>query len=145
MFHWRACSVKFGKIHKKAPTLESRLFNEVADLQRLTLSKNRLRHKCILVNLAKFLITLWTVASHFSVTVPPRPFVFSTIRKFSAYLVRAKLYPFERRVGSYKCRCIRCQFVAVKQKLTYLYVTATKGLLKSVTALTVKRSVWFIY
>ena len=30
---------------------------------------------------------------------------FRSARKFSSYLVRAKLYPLERRVGSYKCRC----------------------------------------
>ena len=30
-------------------------------------------------------------------------------RKLSSYLVRAKLYPLERRVDSYKCRCNCCQ------------------------------------
>ena len=34
---------------------------------------------------------------------------FRSARKLSSYLVRAKLYPLERRVGSYKCRCNRCQ------------------------------------
>ena len=34
---------------------------------------------------------------------------FRSTRKLSSYLVRAKLYPLERRVGSYKCRCNRCQ------------------------------------
>ena len=34
---------------------------------------------------------------------------FRRARKLSSYLVRAKLYPLERRVGSYKCRCDRCQ------------------------------------
>ena len=29
-------------------------------------------------------------------------------RKLSSYLVRAKLYLLERRVGSHKCRCNRC-------------------------------------
>ena len=34
---------------------------------------------------------------------------FRSARKLSSYLVRAKLCPLERRVGSYKCRCNRCQ------------------------------------
>ena len=34
---------------------------------------------------------------------------FRSARKLSSYLVRARLYPLERRVGSYKCRCNRCQ------------------------------------
>ena len=34
---------------------------------------------------------------------------FRNARKLSSYLVRAKLCPLERRVGSYKCRCNRCQ------------------------------------
>ena len=34
---------------------------------------------------------------------------FRSARKLSSYLVRAKLYPLERRVGSYKCRCNCCQ------------------------------------
>ena len=34
---------------------------------------------------------------------------FRSARKLSSYLVRAKLYPLERRVGSCKCRCSRCQ------------------------------------
>ena len=33
---------------------------------------------------------------------------FRSARKLSNYLVPAKLYPLERRVGSYKCRCNRC-------------------------------------
>ena len=34
---------------------------------------------------------------------------FRSARKLSSYLVRFKLYPSEKRVGSYKCRCNRCQ------------------------------------
>ena len=34
---------------------------------------------------------------------------FLSARKLGSYLVRAKLCPLERRVGSYKCRCNRCQ------------------------------------
>ena len=35
---------------------------------------------------------------------------FRSARKLSSYLVWAKLYPLERRMKSYKCRCNRCQF-----------------------------------
>ena len=39
-----------------------------------------------------------------------RPMVsFRSARKLSSYLVRAKLYPVERKVGSCKCNCKRCQ------------------------------------
>ena len=39
-----------------------------------------------------------------------RPMVSScSARKLSSYLVRAKLYPLERTVGSYKCKGKRCQ------------------------------------
>ena len=34
---------------------------------------------------------------------------FRSTHKLSSYLVRAKLYPLERRMGSCKCRCNRCQ------------------------------------
>ena len=34
---------------------------------------------------------------------------FHSARKLSSYLVRAKLYPLERTVGSYKCKGKRCQ------------------------------------
>ena len=40
----------------------------------------------------------------------PRPMVlFCSARKLNSYLVRAKLYPLERTVGSYKCKGKRCQ------------------------------------
>ena len=35
---------------------------------------------------------------------------FRRARKLSSYLVRAKLYPLERAVGSYKCKAKRCQY-----------------------------------
>ena len=34
---------------------------------------------------------------------------FRSARKISSYLVRGKLYPLERRVGSFKCEGRRCQ------------------------------------
>ena len=34
---------------------------------------------------------------------------FRSARKISSYLVRAKLYPLERSVGSFKCKGRRCQ------------------------------------
>ena len=34
---------------------------------------------------------------------------FCSARKLNSYLVRAKLYPLERTVGSYKCKCKQCQ------------------------------------
>ena len=40
----------------------------------------------------------------------PGPMIsFRSARKLSSYLVRAKLYPIERTVGSFKCNGKRCQ------------------------------------
>ena len=40
----------------------------------------------------------------------PKPMLsFGSTRKLSGYLVRAKLYPLERKVGSFKCKGKRCQ------------------------------------
>ena len=40
----------------------------------------------------------------------PKPMIsFRSTRKLSSYLVRAKLYPTERTVGSYKCAGIHCE------------------------------------
>ena len=40
----------------------------------------------------------------------PKPMVsFRSARKLSSYLLRAKLYPLERKVGSFKCKGKRCQ------------------------------------
>ena len=40
----------------------------------------------------------------------PKPMVsFRSDRKTSSYLVRAKLYPLEKKVGSFNCKCKRCQ------------------------------------
>ena len=50
-------SYKFCKIQKKTPVLEGLVFGKIADLHCLTLSKKRYRHRCFLVNFAKFLIT----------------------------------------------------------------------------------------
>ena len=57
MFCKKGVLTNFAKFTRKR--LRSRLaFNEVEDLQSLTLSKKRFRHRCFLVNSAKFLITL---------------------------------------------------------------------------------------
>ena len=34
---------------------------------------------------------------------------FRSARKLNSYLIRSKLYPLERTVGSYKCKGKRCQ------------------------------------
>ena len=56
----------------------------------------------------------------------PGPMVpFQGARKLGSYLVRAKLYPLERSVGSFKCNGQRCQ--------VYLNVTETKAFSSTVT------------
>ena len=43
-------------------------------------------------------------------TFTPQPTVpYRSARKLSSYLVRVKLYPIERKEGSCKCNCKRCE------------------------------------
>ena len=42
------------------------------------------------------------------VFTPPPMVSYRSARKLSSYLVRAKLYPLERKRGSYKCDNLRC-------------------------------------
>ena len=56
----------------------------------------------------------------------PKPMVsFRSSRKISSYLVRTKLYPVERTVGSFKCGSKRCE---VRK-----YITETDTFTTSVT------------
>ena len=56
----------------------------------------------------------------------PKPMVsFRSARKLSSYLVRAKLYPLKRKVGSFECKGKRCQ--------TCLNVNETDSFASSVT------------
>ena len=48
------CSVKFRNIHRETSVLES-LFNKVVGLEAYNFIKNRFRHTCLPVNIAKFL------------------------------------------------------------------------------------------
>ena len=57
MFCKKVFLTNFAKFTRKH--LRKRLvFNEVADLQSFALSKQKFRHRCFLVNIAKFLMTL---------------------------------------------------------------------------------------
>ena len=61
----------------------------------------------------------------------PKPMVlFRSSRKISSYLVRAKLYPIERTVGSLKCGSKRCEVCK--------YITETDTFTSSVTGETYK-------
>ena len=61
----------------------------------------------------------------------PGPMVsFRSSRKISSYLVRAKLYPVERSVGSFNCKRPRCQICT--------YVTETDSFTSTVTRETCK-------
>ena len=56
-------------------------------------------------------------------------------RKLISYLVRAKLYPLERKVGSFKCKGKMCQ--------TYLIVNEMDSFVSSVTKEEYKINHWF--
>ena len=55
---------------------------------------------------------------------------FKSSRKMSSYLVRAKLYPIERTVGSFRCRSKHCEVCK--------YITETDTFTSSVTGETYK-------
>ena len=56
----------------------------------------------------------------------PVPMVsFRSFRKISSYLVRAKLYPVEKSVGSFNCKISRCQICAYVTE-TYSFISAVK-------------------
>ena len=84
---------KYCKIHKKNLCWNSRVLvlNEVANLQRLTLSKKRPWHRCFLVNFWKFFYKTPTAASTKSLIYPTTTFRFfqndvTNILRLSAFL-----------------------------------------------------------
>ena len=60
-----------------------------------------------------------------NIFTPKSTVSFRSARKLSSYLVRAKLYPLEGKVGSFKCKSKRCQ--------TYLNVNEMDFFASSVT------------
>ena len=57
----------------------------------------------------------------------PEPMIsFRSARKLSSYLVRAKLYPTERTVGSYKCGGKRCE-VCINVNETSTFTSTVTG------------------
>ena len=62
-----------------------------------------------------------------SVFTPAPMISFRSTRKRSSYLVRAKLYPLERTVGSVQCKGKRCQTCRnVKETETFTCTTTSK-------------------
>ena len=61
-----------------------------------------------------------------SVFTPAPMISFRSARKLSSYLVRAKLYPLERTVGSVQCKGKRCQ-TCHNIKETETFTSATTG------------------
>ena len=59
-------------------------------------------------------------------TFTPSPMIsFHSSRKTSSYIVRAKLYPIERTIGSYKCGKKRCEVCDVISETDTFSSTAT--------------------
>ena len=57
----------------------------------------------------------------------PGPMIsFRSARKLSSYLVRAKLYPIERTLGSFKCNGKRCQ-TCLNLNETDTFISTTTG------------------
>ena len=62
-----------------------------------------------------------------SVFTPAPMISFRSVRKLSNYLVRAKLYPLERTVGSVQCKGKRCQTCHnVKETETFTSTTTVR-------------------
>ena len=61
--------------------------------------------------------------------LPPKPMIsFRSARKLSSYLVRAKLYPTERTVGSYKCGGKCCEVcINVNETSTFTTTVTNKS------------------
>ena len=75
----------------------------------------------------------------------PGPMIsFRGARKLSSYLVRAKLYPFERSVGSFKCRNRRCQVCDNVTETTTLKVPSPVTNIKSTIRLIAMKNVSYI-
>ena len=55
---------------------------------------------------------------------------FRSAHKFSGYLVRAKLYPIERIVGSHECKDKRCKVCLNVQETSYFSSSVTNGTYK---------------
>lgn len=69
---------------------------------------------------------------------------FQSLRNLSSYLVRAKLYPMEKKTGSYKCKSSKCQ-VCLNISETEIYSsTVTHKPYKINIALTVITNTWYI-
>ena len=64
-------------------------------------------------------------------TFTPSPMIlFRSYRKISSYIVRAKLYPLERRVGSYKCSKKRYEVCDVILRVTHFLALLPGKVLK---------------
>ena len=67
----------------------------------------------------------------------PKPMVsFRSFRKISSHLVRAKLFPIERTVGSFRCgskRCEVCKYITETDTFTSSVTGETQGILEGHT------------
>ena len=71
----------------------------------------------------------------------PKPmFSFRSARKLSSYLVRAKLYPVKRKVGSSECKGKRCQTCMNVNETDSFTSTVTKESIKLIIVLTVTKN-----
>ena len=71
----------------------------------------------------------------------PGPMVsFRTARKISSYLVRAKLYPVEKSVGSFNCKEHVVRFAHMLIRRTVLHVRLQEKLTKIIIDLTAWRN-----
>ena len=70
---------------------------------------------------------------------------FRSARKLISYLVRAKLYPLERTVGSCKCYGKRCEICDNVTETSTFTSTATQNTYKRIINLTAVKNALFIY
>ena len=93
--------VKFSNIERKSNSKTQK------DIPLVVTYHPLLKPLCNIVNNNIYLLQ---VDQEVKRTFTPQPMVsYRIARKFSIYLVRAKLYPIERKVGSCKCNGKRCE------------------------------------
>ena len=66
---------------------------------------------------------------------------FRSARKLSSYLIRAKLYPIERIVGSHKCKGKRCEVCLNVQETSCSSSSVTSEIYEFTISLNVTRNV----
>ena len=76
---------------------------------------------------------------------PPSMLSYRSARKLSSYLIRAKVYPLERKRGSYKCGNLRCLLWKNIEHKEHLQVPLQENPLRQIIIFAVMINAWFTF